>query len=191
MTELTLLAEEVGVSERTLRRAVNRQTLRASRPSSRKLKITPAEKRYVSRFWSLISALQSALRTEQNVRLALLFGSVSRGDAGPESDIDLLVEMRDESLDRKVDLELKLEEILGRKVDVISIGDGERNPVLMGQAAIEGRLLIDREDRWPRIQRSAIESADKAEALRPGRTEEILAGIDDFLESRSASPSES
>jgi len=54
----------------------------------------------------------------RNVRV---FGSVARGEAGPESDIDLLVEMEPgTSLLDHVTLMQYLEDILERKVDVVS-----------------------------------------------------------------------
>jgi predicted nucleotidyltransferase len=54
----------------------------------------------------------------RNVRV---FGSVARGDAGPDSDVDFLVEMdADRSLLDHVGLVQDLEDYLGRKVDVVS-----------------------------------------------------------------------
>ncbi len=54
----------------------------------------------------------------RNVRL---FGSVLRGEAGPDSDIDFLVEMDgDRSLLDHVGLIQDLEDYLGSKVDVVS-----------------------------------------------------------------------
>ncbi len=51
-----------------------------------------------------------------------VFGSVARGDAGPESDIDLLVEWDYTRISAwgGVGFELALQELLGRKVDVVS-----------------------------------------------------------------------
>jgi prevent-host-death family protein len=50
-----------------------------------------------------------------------VFGSVARGSAGPESDIDLLVEIaRDRSLLDQIALIQDLSELLDRRVDVIS-----------------------------------------------------------------------
>jgi AraC-like DNA-binding protein len=72
MTELKTLAEEVGVNERTLRRAVNEGTLQARRPTPRRLQISAAERQYIRRSWPLLADLRQALRTEHNVRLALL-----------------------------------------------------------------------------------------------------------------------
>jgi hypothetical protein len=52
-----------------------------------------------------------------------LFGSAARGDMGPDSDIDLLVEFLPEanvSLLRHSSAERELSELLGRKVDLVS-----------------------------------------------------------------------
>lgn len=55
-----------------------------------------------------------------NVRV---FGSLARGQATPDSDLDLLVEMEEgRSLLDLVGLWQDLEDLLGRKVDVISEG---------------------------------------------------------------------
>ncbi len=52
----------------------------------------------------------------RNVRL---FGSAARGDDGPESDVDLLVEFeREHSLLDRIGLIQELEDLLGRKVQV-------------------------------------------------------------------------
>ncbi len=61
-----------------------------------------------------------------NVRL---FGSVARGDAGPESDIDFLVQMeRGRSLLDLIELSQELEALLQRKVDILT--DGGLSPYL-------------------------------------------------------------
>lgn len=53
-----------------------------------------------------------------NVRV---FGSVARGDAGPNSDIDLLVNLQpDRSLLDHVGLIQDLEAMMGRKIDVVT-----------------------------------------------------------------------
>ncbi len=53
-----------------------------------------------------------------NVRV---FGSVARGDARPDSDVDFLIELeRGRSLLDHAGLLVDLEELLGRKVDVVT-----------------------------------------------------------------------
>jgi uncharacterized protein len=52
-----------------------------------------------------------------------IFGSVARGEAGPESDVDILVALAaDRSLLDLIGLWQDLEDLLGRKVDVVTDG---------------------------------------------------------------------
>lgn len=53
-----------------------------------------------------------------NVRV---FGSVARGEAGPDSDVDLLVDLdKDRSLFDQLELQEEIQDLLGRKVDVVT-----------------------------------------------------------------------
>jgi uncharacterized protein len=62
-----------------------------------------------------------------NVRV---FGSVARGEAGPESDLDLLVAMEDgRSLFSLIAAKQEIEELIGRKVDIVT-ADSLRGPRL-------------------------------------------------------------
>lgn len=184
MTELALLAKQVGASERTLRRAVGEGTLRGKRPSPRRLKLSAAEKEYVLRRWGLLSQLRLALRTEPNVRFALLFGSAARGDDTSSSDIDLLVEMRDHSVARRADLELKLERVAGRRVEVIALEDARSNPLLLAEAAREGRVIVDRDERWPGFSAEFERFEQRAGTDYRSRKRRALAGIDRLLTER-------
>lgn len=178
MNEFELLASQIGANERTLRRAFNEGTLRAERPTPRKLKLDVAEKQYLRRSWNLLATLRGALRTEQNVRFALLFGSAARGDDSEGSDVDLIVEMRDSSLVRIVDLELKLEELLARRVDVLALEDASANPVLLAEAVAEGRTIVDREERWAQLRSEAEAMDRRARRHLRERGRRALAGID-------------
>lgn len=182
-TDLQDLGAELGVHERTLRRALNEGTLRANRPSPRRLTITAAEKHYLRQSWSLLAALRQILRTEHNVRFALLFGSAARGDDTARSDLDLLVSMRDPSFGRVVDLSIKLEELLGRSVDVVTIEDAATAPHLLAEASTEGRVLVDRDSRWPVLQAEADTLRRRARRNDKRRREKALAGIDRMLAS--------
>jgi predicted nucleotidyltransferase len=184
MTGLELLADQLGVNERTLRRAANQGTLRVKRPTPRTLAISATEKRYLRRSWKLLAALRKGLRTEQNVRFALLFGSAARGDDSAASDIDLLVEMRDPSLARTTDLEAKLEALIGRRVDVLRLDDARRNDLLLAQALTEGRVIVDREDRWPQLRREAEALRRRARDGTRRARRRALEGIDRMLAAR-------
>jgi predicted nucleotidyltransferase len=181
MTDLALLAREVGVHERTLRRAVAEGSLRAARPSPRTLDISLSEREYVRRSWKLLSALRAALRTEHNVRFALLFGSVARGTAAPGSDVDVLVALRDPDLERVVELAIKLTAATGRRVDVVRLEDAESEPSFLADVIADGRVLVDREGLWPRL-RSREPSLRRTGRVRQAqRTGAALAGLDRLL----------
>jgi uncharacterized protein len=65
----------------------------------------------------------AAICRKYKVRQLGVFGSAARGEAGPDSDIDLLLEFLPDSgmsLFRLQDLNQELEEALGRKVDLAS-----------------------------------------------------------------------
>ncbi|MBK5290648.1 MAG: nucleotidyltransferase family protein [Acidobacteriia bacterium] len=69
------------------------------------------------------------LASRHGARNVRLFGSTARGDAGPSSDIDLLVEMEPgRNYFHLVALWQDLEELLGRRVDMLS--DGGVSPYL-------------------------------------------------------------
>lgn len=148
MAAIDLLASELGVHGRTLRRAVDEGAIRATRVGPRKLTMSPAEESYVLRAWPLLSRLRSLLRTERNVRFAMLFGSRARGDERPDSDIDLLVELNDDSFRRQMELVGRLETALGLEVQLVEVDVARRASVLFADAIEDGRVLVDREERW-------------------------------------------
>ena len=73
----------------------------------------------------------------RNIRL---FGSCARGEAGMDSDIDLLVEMEPgRSLFDLSGLQADLEELLDRKVDIVTTGG--ISPYLKDRILAEARRL--------------------------------------------------
>ncbi len=62
-----------------------------------------------------------AALVEMGVSKLALFGSIARGEEAPDSDVDLLVEFdRRVGLFHFVHVKLYLEEILGRRVDLVT-----------------------------------------------------------------------
>ena len=65
----------------------------------------------------------SEMRRELNKRFTVkrigVFGSFARGDEGPESDVDIIVELGEPTFDHYMDLKFRLEEVLGRPVDLV------------------------------------------------------------------------
>jgi len=48
-----------------------------------------------------------------------IFGSAARGEAGGQSDLDVLVEMAEPTFDRYMDLKFEIESALGVQVDLV------------------------------------------------------------------------
>jgi len=64
-----------------------------------------------------------ALAAQHKARNVRVFGSVARGEDGPESDVDFLVDFEDEAdLFDQIGLRLDLEALLARDVDVVEDG---------------------------------------------------------------------
>jgi predicted nucleotidyltransferase len=163
---------------------VSEGALHASRPSPRTLRLPLPEMRFVRRSWPLLSALRAALRTEHNVRFALLFGSTATGTDAPTSDIDLLVDLRDPSLERIADLSTKLTAATGRSVDVVRLQDAESDPLFLADLLAEGRVLVDRENLWPRLRHREPTLRRRARKREAERAQSALAGIDRLLATR-------
>lgn len=181
MTQLELLAKEVGVSERTLRRSVNQGTLRARRPTPRSLELPLSERQYIRGHWQLLSALRAGLRTAPGVRLAILHGSAARGTDSPVSDIDVAVEMREPSLDSITDVTAKLTAATGRRIDVIRLQDASADPSFLADMLKEGRVLVDRDGLWPDLRRREPEVRQRGREQQRERVRAALAGIDELL----------
>jgi uncharacterized protein len=70
-----------------------------------------------------------------------VFGSFARGEQRPDSDIDVLVELRQKTFDSYMDLLFFLESVLGRKVDLVmkeTIKSVIRNRVLAETVYVSG-----------------------------------------------------
>ena len=74
---------------------------------------------------NIIDSIKKTLAFDGRVNMAWLFGSVARGEDNPKSDIDLMVELKDDKKYSMFDL-LDLEYILGkpinRKIDLVEKG---------------------------------------------------------------------
>ncbi|HHT9117792.1 MAG TPA: nucleotidyltransferase family protein [Candidatus Hypogeohydataceae bacterium YC38] len=75
------------------------------------------------------------------VKKAAVFGSIVRGEATEESDIDLLIEFEGRrSLLDLVGLKLELQELLKRKVDVLTYGS--LHPLLKESILSEQEVIL-------------------------------------------------
>lgn len=67
----------------------------------------------------IIAGMQRELNERFTVKRIGVFGSFARGDEGPESDVDVIVELGEPTFDNYMDLKFKLEEVLGLPVDLV------------------------------------------------------------------------
>lgn len=168
MSSVTDLAEALGVNERTLRRAWAGGTIRGSRPTPHRLRIPAEERTYLRRHWPTLSRLRRILRTERSVSMAVVFGSVARGNDTPESDIDLLIALRQPSLSSTVALVERLRKGTGLPIEVVELQDAPRHPLLLAEILRDGRVLIDRDGQWAHLKskRKTIDTEAEQERQR-------------------------
>ena len=134
------------------------------RTSARRYETSFREEAYLRRHWTLLRELRAALRTEPNVRLAVLVGSQATGSDTERSDIDLLVALADASATRVAQLTGRLERRLGREVQLVRLREAEDTPTLMADALEQGRVLVDRDNGWPKLKARAAKWRRRAEA---------------------------
>ena len=134
-----------------MRRAAAEGMVHGKRTSARRFETSLREEAYLREHWPLLRALRTALRTEPSVRLAVLFGSLATGRGHKGSDVDLLVSLSDPSAGRVAELTARLERQLGREVQLVRLQDAEDSPLLMVEALGHGRVLVDRDEQWPRL----------------------------------------
>lgn len=73
----------------------------------------------------VIDTIRTVLASDGRVSGAWLFGSMSRGDEEPDSDVDLMVEMNtdeDYSFFDLLDIAFKIEQVIHRKIDIVEKG---------------------------------------------------------------------
>jgi predicted nucleotidyltransferase len=182
MPGLADLARELRVDARTLRRAAVDGTIRCERVSERRQRVDEDEWRYMEEHWPLLSALRRALRTEPNVRLAVLYGSAARGDDSPDSDLDLLVSLAQDRADTAVKLAVRIERATGQQVGVARLNRVQsRAPLLLLRALDEGRVLFDRDAEWPVLQTNWAELAGRARQAHEARRRRARASVQELL----------
>jgi predicted nucleotidyltransferase len=153
------------IPERTLRRAAAEGLLHGERISPRRFHITLREETYLRRNWQVLRALRAALRTEPNVRLAVLFGSAATGNHHERSDLDVLVALHDPDVGRLAELAERLSLRLGRDIQLVRHSDAQDSPILMVDAIQQGRVLVDRNGLWRGLRESAPRWRRRAQKL--------------------------
>jgi predicted nucleotidyltransferase len=158
------LAADLGAEERTLRRAVAQGTIHCRRQGARRTKLATGETDYLHEHWELLFDLRKALRTEREVRLAVLYGSVARGHEDAGSDLDVVVALSNDQVAAASELAARLGRVGGRDADIARLDRIEESaPLLLDRVLDEGRVLIDRDGIWTELKgrRRAIRARAK------------------------------
>lgn len=182
MVALADLAREVGADARTMRRAAADGTIRCERSSPRRQNVDELEHTYAIAHWPTLAKLRKLLRTEPNVRLAVLYGSTARGADTPTSDVDLLISFATDRPETATRLAARLERGLGREVDVARLNRARNSaPLLLLQAIEDGRVLLDRDDMWPDVLAHRSEIEQLANRAHEARRKRARAAVDELL----------
>jgi len=95
---------------------------------------------------ALEDILTERLEREPRVVCAYLFGSVARGTATPDSDVDLAIlhqKAPEGYLEQPFDLEADLSELVGRQVQIVVLESAPGD--LVHRVLRDGKLLVDRD----------------------------------------------
>lgn len=182
VTSLRSLARHLDVPERTLRRAAAEGLVHGTRTSARRFETSLREEAYLREHWPLLRALRAALRTEPNVRLAVLIGSLAKGVGHERSDVDVLIALDDAAVGRVAEMAGRIERRLDRDVQLIRLRDAEQAPLLMHDALEHGRVLVDRDRAWPGLKAQLPRWRRRAAAAEPS----LLDAMEDLGPERGA-----
>jgi predicted nucleotidyltransferase len=178
MRSLAALARELGADDSTLRRAAARGAVRCMRPWPGRIELDDDESEYLSGHCDLMVRLTETLRTERRVRLAVMFGSVARRDEAAESDLDLLVDLRDESPEGRGRLVRRLRDASYRDVQLVTLAVASTSALLMADILEDGRVLVDRTGAWSgwrERQADLRAQADRAQSGAEARARAVFA----------------
>jgi uncharacterized protein len=157
--------------------------MRGERVSPRRFRLTLGDECYLRTHWPLLRGLRGALRTEPNVRLAVLFGSTATGGDNQSSDVDVLIALGDPATGRLSELSRRCSDGLGRGLHLVRLAEAEDSPALMLGVLKDGRVPVDREDMWAALKvrtaswrrlarRAEHPSSLAVQSAAPGRSDE-------------------
>lgn len=103
----------------------------------------------------LLDRLRERAASLPEVRLAVLFGSMARGQGRKDSDVDLGLLLRPVSRRERLHVEAELARAAGREVDFIDLD--EAPPLLRFEITRDGVVILEREaGLWARFKAKAM-----------------------------------
>lgn len=170
-------AARLRCSERTLRRYINDGLLRGHELDGFRFELPAEEEQYAHRHWGLLGGLRAAIRTERDVRLAVLFGSVATGEDTEDSDVDLLVVCRRADGRAMAAVRQRLSDATSREVQLVRLDDAREAPGLLADVLTEGRVIVDRDGLWPDLRREMPGVLKAAESEYEKRLQRAYANV--------------
>lgn len=86
--------------------------------------------------------IRHVLEQDDNVLFGYLFGSVAKGDAASNSDVDIAVFMTDSTFDARLNLHHLLQKTLHKEIDLVVLND-VKNIYLLESIIFGGIMLKD------------------------------------------------
>ena len=112
----------------------------------------------------IVAKVRHVLEHEPGIVVAWIFGSVARGTARPESDVDVAVAFDDVlPLPRLLDLQAALTELLQKETQVVDV---RRAPVDLVHRVLRDGILVVERDRSKRI-RLEVDARNRYFDMRP------------------------
>jgi predicted nucleotidyltransferase len=103
----------------------------------------------------LLDRLRERAASLPEVRLAVLFGSMARGQGRKDSDVDLGLLLKPVSRRERLHVEAELARAAGREVDFINLD--EAPPLLRFEITRDGVVILEREEGlWTRFKVKAM-----------------------------------
>ena len=137
--------------------------LRGSR--GRRRGLPPQEIEYLRSHGELLAALREVLRTERAVAAAVIFGSASRGEDGPASDVDIAILARSPRGDFD-SLRDRVSSRVGRPVDLVNWDSLAQSAEMAVAVARDGRPLVDRVGAFAALRADRENASRRAARLR-------------------------
>ena len=107
--------------------------------------------------------------------------AASVGDDRSDSDVDLIVAFAEPSVHALSLLSARLEEELGRPVQVVLLESVKESPTLLADVLRDGRALADRSGVWPRLKRREAQVRASAEAENARAANELVAAFEELF----------
>ncbi len=103
----------------------------------------------------VVDRLREVLSPFPSIRLAVLFGSLARGQVRRQSDVDLGVVLDNDDRGVRLDIEVAVGRGLHRDIDLVDLR--RAGPLLRFEVARDGIPVVEREpDTWTRFKARAM-----------------------------------